>query len=180
MRILLAFRVFFLTLFRAATAAQVRQLLDEPQAVLPAPAEAPAKPKELPRPKPPARSDALALLAALQREARFVDFVKEPLGGYSDAQIGAAARDVHRDCGHVIERLFGVVPVVEGEEGSAIEVPAGFDAGRFRLTGNVTGEPPFHGQLVHHGWEATRCDLPAWSGSASAARIVAPAEVELK
>ena len=36
-----------------------------------------------------------------------------------------------------------------------MEVPAGFDAGRYRLTGNVTGEPPFRGRLVHPGWEAT-------------------------
>ena len=61
-----------------------------------------------------------------------------------------------------------------------MEVPAGFDAGRWRLTGNVTGEPPFRGRLVHPGWEATTCELPTWSGSAAAARIVAPAEVELK
>ncbi|MFH1268209.1 MAG: DUF2760 domain-containing protein, partial [Planctomycetota bacterium] len=99
---------------------------------------------------------------------------------YSDAQIGAVARDVHRECGQVIERLFGVVPVVEGEEGSPVEVPAGFDAGRFRLTGNVTGQPPFSGQLAHHGWEATRCQLPAFTGTAASALVLAPAEVELK
>jgi hypothetical protein len=48
------------------------------------------------------------------------------------------------------------------------------------LTGNVTGDPPFQGKLVHHGWEAARCDLPAWTGSAASAQVVAPAEVELK
>ena len=48
-------------------------------------------------------------------------------------------------------------------------MPAGFDPGRWRLTGNVTGEPPFHGRLVHPGWEATICELPTWSGSAAAA-----------
>jgi len=179
MRILLAIRVFFLTLFSAATAARIREALEAPAPE--APAEGPKpKPKEAARPKPPARSEAITLLATLQREARFVDFIKEPLGGYSDAQIGAVARDVHRDCSGVIERLFGLVPVVEGEEGSQVEVPAGFDAGRFRLTGNVTGEPPFSGRLAHHGWEATRAKLPAYSGSPAAARIVAPAEVELK
>jgi hypothetical protein len=178
MRILLAIRVFFLTLFSAATAARVREALE---AEVPGPAEAPApKPKEPVRPKPPARSEAVALLATLQREARFVDFIQEPLGDYSDAQIGAVARDVHRDCSQVIERMFGLVPVVEGEEGSTVEVAAGFDAGRFRLTGNVTGEPPFSGQLAHHGWEATRAKLPAYGGSSEAARVVAPAEVELK
>ena len=57
-------------------------------------------------PKPPARSEAITLLAALQREARFVDFIQESLAGYTDAQIGAAARDVHRDCGTVLKRMF--------------------------------------------------------------------------
>jgi hypothetical protein len=131
-------------------------------------------------PKPPVRSEAITLLAALQREARFVDFIQESLAGYSDAQIGAAARDVHRDCGAVLQRMFALRAAVTEEEGKEVEIPAGFDAGRWRLTGNVTGEPPFHGRLVHPGWEATTCELPTWSGNAAAARIVAPAEVELK
>jgi len=180
MRVFLAIRVFFLTLFSAATAARIREALEAPVGEQP-PAERPKpKPKEPPRPKAPVRSEAVTLLATLQREARFVDFIQEPLGDYSDAQIGAVARDVHRDCAQVIERLFGLVPVVDGEEGSQIEVPAGFDAGRFRLTGNVAGEPPFSGHLAHHGWAATRTKLPAYSGSPAAARIIAPAEVELK
>ncbi len=180
-RVFLAIRVFFLTLFNAATARRVEQALGEAEpAGLPAdkkPAEGrfkrPAAPPE------PARSEALTLLATLQREARFVDFVREPLGSYSDAQIGAAARDVHRDCGAVLERLFALEPVLAGEEGVEVEVPAGFDSGCYRLTGNVTGEPPFRGRMVHHGWEAKICELPAWSGSKTAARIVAPVEVEL-
>jgi len=144
-----------------------------------APAAKPPTPKPS-APKPPVRSEAITLLAALQREARFVDFVQESLAGYSDAQIGAAARDVHRDCGVVLQRMFALRPAVTEEEGKDVEVPIGFDAGRWRLTGNVTGEPPFHGRVVHPGWEATTCELPTWSGKSDAARIVAPAEVELK
>ena len=94
--------------------------------------------------------------------------------GYSDAQIGAAARDVHRDCGAVLARMFALRPAMAEEEGKEVEVPAGFDSGRWRLTGNVTGEPPFHGRLVHPGWEATICELPTWSGSAAAARDRGP------
>lgn len=149
-----------------------------------APAEI-AKPQPMPEPKKPAasarpRSDALNLLATLQREARFVDFIKEPLEGYSDAQIGAVAREVHRDCGRVLERLFALVPLAPQHEGDEIEVTAGFDPARYRLTGSVEGEPPFRGRIAHHGWEATRCDLPVWSGKEDAARIIAPVEVELK
>ena len=65
------------------------------------------------KPEPPVRNDAIGLLAALQREARFIDIVKEPLGDYSDAQVGAAARDVLRDCGAVLDRLFKLEPIVD-------------------------------------------------------------------
>ena len=176
-RILLAFRVFFLTLLSASIAEHVARILGGGPAAAPAPVPQPLRP---PAPKPPTRSEAITLLAALQREARFVDFVQESLADYTDAQIGAVARDVHRDCGAVLKRLFALQPAVEQEEGAEVEMPAGFDPTRWRLTGNVAGEPPFRGRLVHPGWEATKCELPTWSGSAAAARIVAPAEVELK
>jgi hypothetical protein len=109
-----------------------------------------------------------------------VDLVKEPLASFSDAQIGAAARDVLRECGTVLDRVFALRPVVPDEEGSQVEVPAKFDPGRYRLTGDVQGEPPFHGRLVHHGWEAVECELPSWVGSNESARVVALAEVELR
>ena len=69
--------------------------------------------------------------------------------------------------------------MVDQEEGGPVEVPAGFDAGRYRLTGNVAGDPPFRGNLVHHGWEAAEVQLPAWSGTRLSARVVAAVEVEL-
>jgi hypothetical protein len=176
-RLVLAFRVFFLTLFRAAVAQDVERLLAEKPAPQPAAVE-PPKPRPAPKAEPQ-RSEALNLLAALQREARFVDFIQESIDGYTDAQIGAASRQVHDDCRKVLERLFALHGVVAQAEGDPVDVPAGFDAGRFRLTGNVAGAPPYRGRLVHHGWEAAQCQLPAWSGSATSARVVAPAEVEL-
>jgi len=184
-RLWLAIRVFFSVLFHAEVAAQVEEALRLLRGVAPGALPPASRPepqqerKKAPPPKAATRSEALTLLATLQREARFVDFIKEPLGGYSDAQIGAVARDVHRDCAAVIDRLFALVPIVAQEEGSSTEVPAGFDSGRFQLTGNIAGDPPFHGRLAHHGWEATRCEVPAWSGKETAARVVAPAEVEL-
>jgi hypothetical protein len=184
-RVLNALQIFFLALFNREVARQIDDLLKGRKASSP---QSTAKPKE-PAPKPTApkpaaakkavRSEAVTLLATLQREGRLIDFFKEPLSGYDDAQIGAAARDVHRDCAAALDRLFGIEPVVVEEEGAELDVPAGYDAGRFRVTGNVTGQPPFRGRLVHHGWRATRCELPAWSGQHDAALIVAPAEVEL-
>ncbi len=177
-RILLAFRVFFRVFLDSTLADQVERVLSDQPAAPPA---APAAEKPLAPPKAaPARSDALTLLAALQREARFVDFVQEPIADYSDAQIGAAVRDIHRDCAAVIARLFALQPVEEAAEGAEITVAAGFDPARVRLVGNVTGQPPFRGRLCHHGWQATRCELPAWTGGEKSLLVVAPAEVELK
>lgn len=182
MRLWLAIKAFFATLVRAETARQVQQLLlagpsaDAGSAQREAVGTPPARSAA---PRGSARSEALTLLAALQREARFVDFVQEPLDQYSDAQVAAAARNVHRDCHTVLQRMLDIRPALDDEEGASVEVPAGFDAGCYQLTGKVTGEPPFRGKLVHRGWRAERCDLPSWSGTPQAAKILAPAEVEM-
>jgi hypothetical protein len=129
---------------------------------------------------PPARSEALSLLAILQQEARLVDFLKEPLDGYSDAQIGAAVRDVHRDGAAVLERVFAIRALRKEAEASDVTVPPGFDAGAVRLTGGLTGPPPYRGKLRHPGWQATKVELPRWTGSVEAARTIAPAEIEVR
>lgn len=185
MRLWLAISVFFQVLFSGETARRVQAALSgqAPTAkpTEPKPAAVETKPTPSPAAKPkPVRSEALTLLATLQREARLIDFLQEKLDGYEDAQIGAAVRDVHRDAAKTLERLFALKPLNSEAEGATLEVAAGFDPARFQLTGNVTGQPPFRGQMVHHGWVATRCDLPVWSGSEAAAKIVAPTEVELK
>lgn len=179
MRLILALRAFWVVLFGGTAASRVKSALEQPALPAPQPSKTAAATVRIDKPKPPLRSEAITLLATLQREARFVDLVQESLDAYSDAQVGAAARDVLRDCRQVLERLFALQPVSDQEEGGAVEVPAGFDAARFRLTGDVSGQPPFRGRLVHPGWEAARCELPAWSGSDMSARVVAPAEVEL-
>jgi len=76
--------------------------------------------------------------------------------------------------------MFAIQPLRQDSEGAAIEVPAGFDAGVYRLTGNISGASPFRGTLLHHGWEATACELPTWTGSDAASRVVAPVEIEVK
>ncbi|WP_425617499.1 DUF2760 domain-containing protein [Anatilimnocola sp. NA78] len=180
-RIGVAFRAFFKALFDAAAADRIDAALAG--RALPAvitggetlpkenvPAKAPAVPK---------RSEALTLLAALQREARLVDLIQEPLGDYSDEQIGAAARNVLRDSAGVVDRFFALKRVSSQTEGDQAEVPAGYDPARFRLVGNVAGNGPHRGSLTHAGWEATQVNLPAWTGSNSSALVVAPAEVEI-
>jgi hypothetical protein len=186
-RILLAFRVFFAVLFNGETAGRVARALvalaapPEP-ASPPAPAPAPApKPVETKRPEPkrPTQSEAVTLLATLQREARLIDFLKEDLTNYTDDQVGAAVRAIHQDAAKAVDRFFDIQPILNDEEGAHVDVPTGFDAARYRLTGKVVGEAPFAGTLRHHGWEATKCELPQFTGSESAAKTISPAEVEV-
>src|SRR5690606_41151068 len=114
------------------------------------------------------------------REARFVDLVSESLDGYSDAQIGAAAREVLADCGKVLKRVFALEPVAKEAEGDTVEVPESYDTGRLRLTGNLSRQPPLEGTLVHAGWVATQCEVAAWTGGPDAAPVVAPAQIEAR
>ena len=136
-----------------------------------------SEPVPPPPPKRPEGEDALVLLQTLQREARLVDFLKEDLAGYDDAQVGAAVRDVHRDAAAVLDRLFAPAPAVSVEEGSELD-PATQPPGRVRTVGGAGGGT---GTVVHAGWAATKVNLPARTGPAddASARVIAPAEVEV-
>ena len=170
-RIGLAFRAFFSALRGELTAERLQTALTHP---LPSATPTPqGKRDQL------GRSDAVTLLSALQREARFVDLVEEPLDEYSDEQIGAAARDVLRDCQIVLVRMFALRPVIEEAEQSEVETPSKFSHGRIRIRGKVASDPPFRGTLVHPGWEVSHCELPMWTGEAADESIVAPAEIQL-
>jgi hypothetical protein len=120
----------------------------------------------------------LAVLAMLQREGRLIDFLQEDVTTFSDADVGAAARVVHAGCRKVLEENLALEPVLPQAEGDSVTVPAGFDAGRIRLTGAVAGQPPFRGSLKHHGWAAAEVKFPDVSPALDP-RVLAPAEVEL-
>jgi hypothetical protein len=124
------------------------------------------------------RDGALALLALLQREGRLVDFLREPLDGFSDADIGAAARDVHRGCRKVLDQHLSLEAVMPGAEEAKVAVPKGFDPAEIRLIGEAKGEPPFRGTLRHHGWRVVDAKLPALADGVDR-MVIAPAEVEL-
>lgn len=171
-RLSLAWRV----LMDGSLAARIAALLDAPKAV-----EA-AKPAAVsPQPaavaQKPARSEAVTLLATLQREARLIDFLKEPIEGYSDAQVGAAVRDIHRQAAAVLDRQFQLRPVLDQAEGSQVSIAAGTSPAKIKRNG---GSDAAVGKLVHHGWQVTRCDVPVWTGDADTASIVAPAEVDVR
>ena len=123
--------------------------------------------------------EALALLATLQREARFIDFIKEPIAGFTDAQIGAAVRTVHNECAATIDRYFAIEPLRTELEGSEISVPPDFNPSEWRLTGNIPERAPFRGRLRHPGWKAVHREPLPVRRDINSARVVAPCEVEI-
>lgn len=178
-RLALAFRAFFAALFDGTKAAAIKAALSG--VALPKNDVVDNTQREVHRHSSVAasRSDAVSLLAALQREARFVDLVKQSLASFSDEQIGGAARTVLGECQKVLDRFFAIQPLEDSSEGSPCDVAAGYDPGRYKLSGRVEGAGPFHGQLIHHGWKATVVKLPEWTGSKDAALVIAPIEVEI-
>ncbi len=120
----------------------------------------------------------LHLMSALQREGRLMDFFSEDLDEYEDEQIGAAVRSIHDNCRKAVAKYLTSKAVINEEEGDEITVQPDFDPGTIKLTGNVTGEPPFKGVVRHRGWKVARIDLPTLSGSRDP-NIIAPAEVEI-
>ena len=52
----------------------------------------------------------LMLLSALQREGRFVDFIRQDVAGFSDEDIGAAARVVHGGCRKISISFSASIP----------------------------------------------------------------------
>ncbi|MCB1858481.1 MAG: DUF2760 domain-containing protein [Gammaproteobacteria bacterium] len=136
---------------------------------------APAPPQSLKQTTP---ESALQLLALLQQEARFIDFIQEDLAGFTDADIGAAARVVHGGGQRVLASYFSLIPVRQEQEQSRIRISAGFNPTEVRLTGNVVGDPPFNGTLMHRGWRAAEVKLPQLAPGHDV-HILAPAEVEL-
>lgn len=166
-RIRLAFRV----LFNARFAARVVRLIGPEALQGPGPELAPMLKEASP-------DAALQLLGLFQRDGRLVDFVEEDVAGFSDTEVGAAARVVHEGCRKVVQEHFTIEPVRAEAEGSRITLAQGFDASAVRLTGNVVGQPPFTGTLTHRGWRVVKLQLPKLAPGHDP-RILAPAEVEL-
>lgn len=121
----------------------------------------------------------LRILAVLQRDGRLVDFLLEDIDAYGDAQVGAAARDIHRGCRKAIREYLTIEPVLPNKEEDPVSVPAGFDPAAIRLMGNVAGSPPFRGVLKHHGWRVKSSQLPVIPGARDDTAVLAPAEVEI-
>lgn len=120
----------------------------------------------------------LRLLTILQQSGRLVDFLQEDITSYSDAQVGAAVRQLHEGCRKSLEEMVTIRPVFEEQEGSQVSIPAGYDPARIKIVGSVKGEPPFQGELVHSGWQVKRQSLPKSVGRHDS-DVIQPAEVEV-
>ncbi|HEX7667232.1 MAG TPA: DUF2760 domain-containing protein [Polyangiaceae bacterium] len=123
-------------------------------------------------------SGALLLLGILQREGRLIDFLEQDIAGFSDADIGAAARAVHEGTRRALRSHLAVEPARTESEGARVTLEAGFDANAVKLTGNVRGSAPFTGTLKHPGWRAKDVHLPR-AVDGHDVHVLAPAEVEL-
>jgi hypothetical protein len=166
---------------RLALRCELRILRDQAFADKIEPLLAPPAPKPETPPKPSGAP--LRLLAVLQREGRLVDFLMESLDAFPDtpegnAQIGGGVRDIHRKCQVALREHLDLQPVLPQAEGSPVEIPSGFDPSAIRLTGNVTGQPPFRGTLQHAGWRVKELKLPP-PPQGQDEFVLMPAEVEL-
>jgi Domain of unknown function (DUF2760) len=149
------------------------------------PSDPDPEPESAPEPEPayqpqaadPTRS-ALILLALLQREGRLVDFLEQDISSFDDADVGVAARVVHEGCREALRSHASIEPVRDEDEEAKVSVSEGIDDGSVKLTGNVTGKPPFDGILRHRGWRMRDLRLPELPPERDAS-VVAPAEVEL-
>lgn len=121
---------------------------------------------------------ALQLLALLQKEARLIDFTKEDVTGFSDEEVGAAARVVHEGAKNAIEKYFTLTPIRTEVEETTVQIEKGFDPQEVRLTGNLVGEAPYKGLLLHRGWRVEEVNLPRIVEGHNT-KVIAPAEVEL-
>lgn len=121
----------------------------------------------------------LRLLAMMQNSSRLIDFLKEDLTSFDDAQVGSAVRKIHDDCSKCLEEMVTIRPVMTENEGMKVNIPQGYDPTKIKIVGNVRGEPPFTGVLVHKGWKAHKRSLPKKVGDHSS-EVIWPAEVEVK
>lgn len=151
--------------------------MPEPPTIAVAEAMKPAALPEQPKANP--HAEAVMLLGVLQEKGRFIDFLMEDLTPYSDADVGSVARTVHQGCKAAMNEHFQIEPVRPEGEGATLTLPAGYPADEIRLSGNLSGNAPFTGTIVHKGWKTKSVKLPRVL-HADHLPVIAPAQVEVK
>lgn len=164
MRLIFAFRAFFKAFFNPVEAKDF--LSSKPEV------------KEEKKKEAPVDSSHLRFLALMQHSGRLLDFLQEDITEYSDAQVGAAVREMHRGCQKTLESSVSVRPVFEENEGTVVQIPRGYDPSQVKIVGAVKGDAPYKGRLVHRGWKACTLTLSKTLGEQSS-DVLCPAEVEV-
>ncbi len=165
---------------RAAVSPPSTKPPQEPTEPSPSPQSASQPAPESP-PPPLTQTDvtpALTLLALLQREGRFIDFIEQDVTTFSDADIGAAARVVHEGCRKALHQSSKITALRTEEEGTTVTITENETKADVKLLGNLTGKPPYRGKLEHRGWRVKDLVLPVPTKHNDAS-VVAPAEVSL-
>lgn len=174
-RIVLAFKAFFIILFKGELPDDVAREYGyvRPESIKPAAPPPPPPPQFKPA------DGAIQILGILQRDGRLVDFLMEDISGASDDQIGAAVRSLQEQCRAALQRYVRLAPVIDGVEGSYTKLDTN-DPTVVRLLGNVPATGKATGGILRHkGWRADAVELPALKPS-QAGTVVAPAEIEIE
>lgn len=166
MRLLIAFKAFF-------------KALKDPEAAKKLLEDKTVETRQIPQTSSSGEYSHLRLLSMMQESSRLVDFLKEDISSFDDSQIGAAVRKIHEECGKCLEELVTIRPLMEENEGSRIAIPQGYDSSKIKVVGNVKGQPPYTGVLVHKGWKVHKRSLPKKIGE-QATDVICPAEVEVR
>lgn len=135
------------------------------------------KPIEPPKPIKPSGAP-LRMLALLQAEARLVDFLMEDITSMKAEEIGNAVREIHKKAQTALKQHAVIETVLNENEGETTTVPKGFDPSAIRVIGNVTGQPPFKGQINHPGWRVKELKL-ATPPEGADEFVLQPAEVQI-
>lgn len=122
---------------------------------------------------------AIQMLSLLQKEGRLLDFLLEDVSSFSDADIGAAVRSIHKGCRKVLDDRLVLRRILEEPEGSTVSIPEGFDPSQIELQGNVAGDPPYEGAVIHGGWYVEEIKLPTVADGVDG-NVAAPAQVEVR
>lgn len=125
---------------------------------------------------PDQHADVAQLLTLLQQQARLLDFAAEDISHITDQQVGAVARSVHAGLQKTLREYINWSPILPNTD--SVTIAANFDPQQIRLTGQLRGNGPYQGQLVHAGWRLTAVTLPQ-RGSQYRADILQAAEVEV-
>ena len=195
MSVNIALRAFFSALFNRDIARGIKEVLDgsydeasslEPSSVSVVSSssrDASIALKLGATPRSDSRSEALELLAALQRDARFIDFIKEDISSCDDVSLAAAARTTHDRCAETLERFFQIRPLSHVPEGDTTIIdPAAQNPARLRISGAASHAfgTEVACRVAHAGWIAEKCDPPRWSGKEEDALVLAPVELEIE